>query len=206
MKPFSKLKAVAAPYALANVDTDRIVPARFLRKSRSAGYGKFLFHDQRHRPDGSEDPDFFLNEPRWRGAAILVAGENFGCGSSREAAVWALEGWGFRAWIAPSFGEIFQENTYKNGLLPVALPAERVARIRQLLEAQPGAELTIDLAAQTIALPDGSTERFEIDPFRKQCLLNGWDDIDLTLQHEQAIAAYEARQRSETPWLTATSA
>jgi 3-isopropylmalate/(R)-2-methylmalate dehydratase small subunit len=205
MEPFSKLKAVAAPYALANVDTDRIVPARFLRQPRSVGYGKFLFHDLRHRPDGSEDPGFFLNQPRWRGAAILVAGENFGCGSSREAAVWALEGWGFRAWIAPSFGEIFQENTYKNGLLPVTLPAERAARIRQLVEAQSGAELTIDLEAQTIALPDGSTERFEIDPFRKQCLLNGWDDIDLTLRHEQAIAAYEARQRSETPWLTATS-
>jgi 3-isopropylmalate/(R)-2-methylmalate dehydratase small subunit len=206
MEPFVNLTAVAAPFALANVDTDRIVPARFLRQSRSAGYGKFLFHDLRVRADGSEDPEFFLNQPQWRGAAILVAGENFGCGSSREGAVWALAGWGFRAWIAPSFGEIFQENTYKNGLLPVALPPKRVARIRALLEEKPGAQLTIDLPAQTIALPDGSVERFELDPFRKQCLLNGWDDIDLTLQHEPAIAAYEARQRSETPWLTATSA
>jgi 3-isopropylmalate/(R)-2-methylmalate dehydratase small subunit len=205
MAPFVKLTAVAAPFSLANVDTDRIVPARFLRRPRSAGYGQFLFHDLRYRVDGSEDPGFFLNQPQWRDAAILVAGENFGCGSSREAAVWALAGQGFRAWIAPSFGEIFEENTCKNGLLPVQLPAERVARIRALLEANPGAQLTIDLAAQTITLPDGSVAPFEMDPFRKQCLLNGWDDIDLTLRHEQAIAAYEARQRSETPWLTAKS-
>jgi 3-isopropylmalate/(R)-2-methylmalate dehydratase small subunit len=205
MQPFLNLQAVAAPFELANVDTDRIVPARFLRQPRSAGYGKFLFHDLRLRGDGSEDPDFFLNQPQWRGAKILVAGENFGCGSSREGAVWALEGWGFRVWIAASFGEIFQENSYKNGLLPVTLPAERLARIRALLAARPGAELTIDLAAQTIALPDGSVERFDLDPFRKQCLLNGWDDIDLTLRHTAAIAAYEARQKTETPWLTRES-
>jgi 3-isopropylmalate/(R)-2-methylmalate dehydratase small subunit len=205
MEPFVTLTAAAAPFDLANVDTDRIVPARFLRESRAAGYGKFLFHDLRVRADGSENPDFFLNQPQWRGARILVAGENFGCGSSREGAVWALEGWGFRTWIAPSFGEIFEENTLKNGLLPVRLPAERVARIRAQLAARPGAELTIDLRAQTIALPDGSVERFELDPFRKECLLNGWDDIDLTLRQEAAILAYEARQRTETPWLTSQS-
>jgi 3-isopropylmalate/(R)-2-methylmalate dehydratase small subunit len=205
MKPFVNLQAVAAPFELANVDTDRIVPARFLRQPRSAGYGKFLFHDLRLRADGSEDPGFFLNQPHWRGAKILVAGENFGCGSSREGAVWALEGWGFRAWIAPSFGEIFEENTYKNGLLPLRLPANRVARILALLAARPGAQLTIDLRAQTIALPDGNLERFELDSFRKECLLNGWDDIDLTLRHAAAISAYEARQKTETPWLTRES-
>lgn len=206
MEPFIRLRAVAAPYDLANVDTDRIIPARFLRYARSAEYASYLFRDVRFAKDGTALADFFLNRPEYAGARILVAAENFGCGSSREGAVWALAESGFRAWIAPSFGEIFCENTFKNGLLPVTLPAERVARIRALLAAKPGSELTIDLPSQTIALPDGSVEPFEIDAFRKQCLLNGWDDIDLTLKHEAAIAAYEARQRDETPWLANESA
>ena len=175
MEPFVTLKAVAAPCDLANVDTDRLVPARFLRYPRAAGFGQYLFHDAR------QDPAFFINNPAWKGAQILVAG--------------------FRAWIAPSFGEIFHENSFKNGKLPIMLPAARAARIRAMLAAQPGAELAIDLHSQTITLPDGSVENFDIDLFRKECLLNGWDDIDMTLRHSDAIAEYEARQRSEAPWL-----
>lgn len=195
MEPFLTLKAKAAPYDLANVDTDRIIPARFLRFPRSDGYRKFLFHDVK------SEPGFPLEQPQWQGAKILVAAENFGCGSSREGAVWALQDAGFRAWIAPSFGEIFQENTYKNGLLAVVLPTGRCAAIRAMLAASPGADLAIDLRSQTVTLPDGSVDKFEVDPFRKECLLNGWDDIDLTLKHEAALSAYEARQRAETPWL-----
>ena len=201
MEPFVRLQAVAAPYDFANVDTDRIIPARFLRYARSAEYASYLFRDVRYAKDGTPRADFFLNRPEYASARILVAAENFGCGSSREGAVWALAEAGFRAWIAPSFGEIFHENTFKNGLLPVTLPAERVARIRAVLAAKPGSELTIDLPSQTIAVPGGGVEPFEIDAFRKECLLNGWDDIDLTLKHEAAIAAYESRQRAETPWL-----
>lgn len=195
MDPFTTLEAVAAPLDMANVDTDRIIPARFLRQPRSAGYHNWLFHDLR------EQGGFVLDRPEFKAAKILVAAENFGCGSSREGAVWALAGAGFRAWIAPSFGDIFFENSFKNGVLPIVLPAGRVAAIRALLAENPGTRLGIDLAAQTVILPDGTAERFEVDPFRKECLLNGWDEIDLTLRHEAAIAAYEARQRSETPWL-----
>lgn len=196
LEPFTTLTAVAVALDLVNVDTDRIVPARFLRKPRSAGYGNFLFHDLRER-----DPDFVLDRPEYRGAKILVAAENFGCGSSREAAVWALAGFGLRAWIAPSFGDIFFENSFKNGALAIILPIERVAAIRAQIAAMPGAALTIDLPAQTLRLPDGSVERFEVDPFRKECLLAGVDEIDLTLRYEKEIAAYELRQREESPWL-----
>ena len=196
MEPFTTLTAVAVPLDLVNVDTDRIVPARFLRKPRSAGYENFLFHDLRE-----QDPDFVLGRPAYRQARILVAAENFGCGSSREAAVWALAGSGLRAWIAPSFGDIFFENSFKNGVLAITLPGERVAAIRAQLAANPGAEMTIDLPAQTVRLPDGSVERFAIDPFRKECLTSGVDEIELTLRYEKEIAAYERRQREETPWL-----
>ena len=196
MEPFTALTAKAVPLDIVNVDTDRIVPARFLRKPRSAGYENFLFHDLRE-----SDPGFALNRPEYRGAKILVAAENFGCGSSREGAVWALTGWGLRAWIAPSFGDIFFENSFKNGALAIVLPIERVAAIRAMVEASPGAEITIDLPSQTVRLPDGSVDRFEVDPFRKECLLAGIDEIDLTLRYEEQIAAYEERQRLETPWL-----
>ena len=196
MEPFTALTAKAVPLDIVNVDTDRIVPARFLRKPRSAGYENFLFHDLRE-----SDPGFVLNRPESRGARILVAAENFGCGSSREGAVWALTGWGLRAWIAPSFGDIFFENSFKNGALAIVLPIERVAAIRAMVEASPGAEITIDLPSQTVRLPDGSVDRFEVDPFRKECLLAGIDEIDLTLRYEEQIAAYEERQRLETPWL-----
>ena len=196
MQPFTTLTAVAVPFDLANVDTDRIVPARFLRQPRSAGYENFLFRDLREG-----DGDFVLDRPEYRGAQILVAGDNFGCGSSREAAVWALAGAGLRAWIAPSFGDIFLENSFKNGALAIVLPADRVAAIRDALRANPGARLSIDLAAQTVRLPDGRAEHFEVDPFRKEMLLGGLDEIGLTLRFEREIEAYEARQRAETPWL-----
>ena len=195
MQAFTTLTAVAAPLPIANLDTDRLIPARFLRQPRSAGYHNYLFHDLR------EQGDFILDRPAYKGARIIVGAENFGCGSSREGAVWALAGAGYRAWIAPSFGDIFFENSFKNGTLPIVLAAERVAALRTLLIDAAGAQLTIDLAAQTVTLPDGSVERFEVDPFRKECLLNGWDEIDLTLQHAQAIAEFEARQRLEAPWL-----
>jgi 3-isopropylmalate/(R)-2-methylmalate dehydratase small subunit len=197
LEPFTTLEAVAAPLDMANVDTDRIIPARFLRQPRSAGYHHWLFHDLR------EQGGFVLDRAEFKDAKILVAAENFGCGSSREGAVWALAGAGFRAWIAPSFGDIFFENSFKNGALPVVLPAARVAAIRALLAERPGTRLKIDLAAQTVTLPDGGVERFEVDPFRKECLLNGWDEIDLTLQHEAAISAYEQRHKGEAPWLAA---
>jgi 3-isopropylmalate/(R)-2-methylmalate dehydratase small subunit len=196
MKPFTTLTAVAVPLDLVNVDTDRIVPARFLRRPRSEGYENFLFHDLREA-----DRDFVLDRPEYRGAGILVAAENFGCGSSREAAVWALAGSGMRAWIAPSFGDIFFENSVKNGALPIVLPIERVAALRDQLKARPGSEVTIDLAAQTVAFPDGGIERFEIDPFRKECLVQGIDEIDLTMRYADAIAKYEERAREASPWL-----
>jgi 3-isopropylmalate/(R)-2-methylmalate dehydratase small subunit len=196
MEPFTTLTAVAVPLELVNVDTDRIVPARFLRQPRSAGYQNFLFRDLREA-----DPDFVLDRSAYEGARILVAAENFGCGSSREAAVWALAGAGLRAWIAPSFGEIFFENSFKNGILAITLPIERVAAIRSQLSARPGAQMTIDLKSQTVWLPDGRAERFDIDPFRKECLLEGVDEVALTLRRENDIAAYEQRQRAQSPWL-----
>ena len=196
MQPFTTLTAVAVPLDLVNVDTDRIIPARFLRQPRSVGYEKFLFHDLREG-----DAQFALDQPAYRGAQILVAADNFGCGSSREGAVWALAGTGLRAWIAPSFGDIFLENSFKNGVLAIVLPAGRVAELRSALAKAPGAALTIDLAAQTVAGPDGRVDRFEIDPFRKECLMAGIDEIDLTLRHEREIAAYEERRKRERPWL-----
>jgi 3-isopropylmalate/(R)-2-methylmalate dehydratase small subunit len=194
--PFTRLEGIAVPLEIVNVDTDRIVPARFLRQPRSAGYQNFLFRDLRE-----SDPDFVLDRPAYRGAQVLVAAENFGCGSSREAAVWALAGSGLRAWIAPSFGDIFFENSFKNGVLPIVLSRERVAALREQLGRSPGAKVAIDLQAQSVTFPDGSVERFEVDPFRKECLLAGIDEIDLSLRHSDQIGAYEDRQRRETPWL-----
>ena len=198
MTPFTRLDAVAVPLDIVNVDTDRIVPARFLRQPRSAGYQNFLFRDLRE-----SDPDFVLDRDAYRGAQVLVAAENFGCGSSREAAVWALAGSGLRAWIAPSFGDIFFENSFKNGVLAIVLPHDRVVALRGQLARDPGARVAIDLPAQTVTFPDGTIERFDIDPFRKECLVAGIDEIDLTLRHLDQIEGYEARQRAETPWLAA---
>ncbi len=203
MEPFVRLTAAAAPLDLANVDTERILPARFLRKPRSAGYAQFLFHDLRFDADGKERPDFVLNQPAYRGARILVAGDNFGCGSSREGAVWALFDYGIRAIVAPSFGDIFAENCSKNGCLAIVLPRDAAAAIRTILHGRPGSEMTVDLASQTIIGPDGAAHSFTIDPFRKECLLKGLDEIGITLEHAAAIAAFEARHQTEYSWLTA---
>ena len=204
MQPFTRLDAPAAPIDLPNVDTDRVIPARFLRKSQgSAGYDRYLFHDVRFDASGAERPEFVLNQPGFREARIIVAAENFGCGSSREAAVWALAAHGVRAVIAPSLGDIFHQNCGKNGVLAVILPADTVADLRRQLHARPGATLAVDLEAQTVTAPDGAVHRFEIDPFRKQMLLEGQDDIGLTLGYEAQIAAYESGHRAAPPWLTA---
>ncbi|HET7340332.1 MAG TPA: 3-isopropylmalate dehydratase small subunit [Methylomirabilota bacterium] len=194
MPPFTRVTAVAAPIDLANVDTDRIIPARFLRKPQgSAGYDRYLFHDVRFEADGAERREFVLNQPAFREARILVTAENFGCGSSREAAVWALAAYGIRVVIAPSLGDIFHQNCFKNGLLAVILPGETVAGLRRQLHARPGATLSVELPAQTVTAPDGAVHRFEVDAFRKQMLLAGQDEIALTLGYEPQIAAYEAR-------------
>ena len=206
MEPYRRLTAVAAPIDPPNIDTDRIIPARFLRKPQgSPGYERFLFHDVRFAADGSERPEFVLNQVPWRDARILVAAENFGCGSSREAAVWALDAYGVRAVIAPSLGDIFHQNCVKNGVLPVILPAATVAALRQALHARPGATLTLDLEAQTVTAPDGTAHRFEIDPFRKEMLLTGRDEIALTLGREAEIRAFEARHADAVPWLVPTA-
>jgi 3-isopropylmalate/(R)-2-methylmalate dehydratase small subunit len=194
MPPFTRVTAVAAPIDLANVDTDRIIPARFLRKAQgSAGYERYLFHDVRFEADGAEKADFVLNQPAFRPARILVAADNFGCGSSREAAVWALGAYGFRVVIAPSLGDIFHQNCFKNGLLAVILARDVVADLRRQLHARPGATLSVDLDAQTVTAPDDAVHRFEVDAFRRQMLLSGQDEIALTLGYEAQIRAYEAR-------------
>ena len=205
MQPFRHLTAVAAPIDLPNVDTDRVIPARFLRKPQgSPGYDRFLFHDVRFDADGSEKPEFVLNQAPTRAAKILVAAENFGCGSSREAAVWALLAYGVCVVIAPSLGDIFHQNCFKNGVLPVILPAATAAALRQQLHARPGAALTVDLEAQTVTAPDGAVHRFEIDAFSKEKLLAGQDDIALTLGYEDRIREFEARHRAAMPWLVVT--
>jgi 3-isopropylmalate/(R)-2-methylmalate dehydratase small subunit len=205
------LNGLVAPLDRANVDTDQIIPKQFLKSIKRSGFGPNLFDSWRYLNTGepgmdhSKRPlnaDFALNQPRYKGASILVARENFGCGSSREHAPWALLDYGFRAVIAPSFGEIFFNNCCKNGLLPVVLKDAEVERIFHDVAAFPGFRLTVDLAQQRIAYPDGScTFRFEIDPFRKHCLLNGLDDIGLTLRHADKIRAFEARRMAEQPWL-----
>lgn len=201
MKPFEKVTARVAPLDQPNVDTDQIVPKQFLKRVERTGFGQFLFYDWRFQPDGSPNPDFVLNQPRYQGAQILLTRENFGCGSSREHAPWALLDYGFRVLIAPSFADIFKTNCFKNGILPVELPAEVVDDLFRRVYAQEGYRLTVDLQEQTLAGEDGFFTRFEIDPFRKKCLLEGLDDIGLTLQYEHKIAEYEATHRE--PWQAA---
>ena len=201
MDAFTTLTAVAVPIDLPNVDTDRIIPARFLRQSRGPGFERYLFHDVRFDDGGAERDDFILNRPPYRAARILVAADNFACGSSREAAVWALVAYGFRAFIAPSFGDIFAQNCGKNGALAIVLPVETVASLRRQLHERPGAEMTVDLQSQRITAPDGARYGFEVDEFLKQCLLRGQDEIALTLSYERAISAFEERHREEMPWL-----
>jgi 3-isopropylmalate/(R)-2-methylmalate dehydratase small subunit len=202
MQAFTRVTGVAVPIDLPNVDTDRVIPARFLRKPQgSAGYDRFLFHDVRFNADGSEKPEFVLNQAPHRSATIVVAAENFGCGSSREAAVWALMAYGIRVVIAPSLGDIFHQNCFKNGLLPVILPADVVAGLRRQLHARPGATMTADLETQTVSAPDGGAHHFEIEAFARQMLLSGQDEIALTLGYDARIRDFEARHRVEMPWV-----
>ncbi|HRC69774.1 MAG TPA: 3-isopropylmalate dehydratase small subunit [Candidatus Competibacter denitrificans] len=212
MKAFTQLDGLVVAVDRANVDTDAIIPKQFLKSIKRTGFGDFLFDEWRYHDHGEPGMDcsnrprrteFALNQPRYQGATILLGRENFGCGSSREHAVWALEEYGIRCMIAPSFADIFFSNSFKSGLLPIPLAAEIVDRLFREVEATPGYRLRVDLAAQTVTTPGGETFRFEVDPFRKECLLNGWDDIGLTLRHADEIRAYETRRRQETPWLFA---
>lgn len=194
MEPFVKLTGIAAPLDRANADTDQIIPKQFLKRIERTGFGQFLFFDWRYLGDGTTpNPEFELNAPALQGAEILVTGKNFGCGSSREHAPWALLDYGFRAIIAPSYADIFYNNCFKNGILPITLPEETVTSLIALLQSQPGATMTVDLQTQTVTAPNGSTLPFEVDPFRRELLLEGLDDIGLTLQHEPDITAFEQR-------------
>ena len=201
MQPFTKLTAVAAPIDLANIDTDKIIPARFLRRARGPGYGDLAFHDIRFDAEGREKPDFILNKAPYRDARILVAGDNFGCGSSREAAVYVLFDRGIRSVIAPGFGDIHYGNELQNVMLPVVLPDAVCQKLRQQLHEQPGAQLAIDLEAQTVTGPDGAVHRFEIDANAKERLLKGLDDIGLVMQNIERIEGFEDRYHREMPWL-----
>jgi 3-isopropylmalate/(R)-2-methylmalate dehydratase small subunit len=200
MEAFTSLTAVAVPVDLPNVDTDQIIPARFLGRAREE-QAPAMFHDMRRAPDGSLRPDFPLNQGSFAGAGIIVAGRNFACGSSRENAVTVMVDNGFRAFIAPSFGDIFFNNCFQNGALPIILPETRVAELRGALHVKPGASITVDLASETVTGPDGKIDHFEIDSFRKDCLLRGIDSVTLTLSHASEIAAFEARQKEEVSWL-----
>ena len=211
MQPFRRLTGLVAPLDRANVDTDAIIPKQFLKSIKRTGFGTNLFDAWRYLDRGEPgqdiasrrlNPDFVLNQPRYRGAQILLARRNFGCGSSREHAPWALEEYGFRGLIAPSYADIFFNNCFKSGLLPIVLPEAALDRLFGAANAFPGFTLTIDLEQQSIASADGSiTFGFEVEAFRKHCLLNGLDDIGLTLQHADAIRAYEARRHADQPWL-----
>ncbi|MBD8601977.1 3-isopropylmalate dehydratase small subunit [Pseudomonas sp. CFBP 8771] len=210
MKAFTRHTGLVAPLDRANVDTDQIIPKQFLKSIKRTGFGPNLFDEWRYldvgQPyqDNSKRPlnkDFVLNHQRYQGASVLLARENFGCGSSREHAPWALDEYGFRAVIAPSYADIFFNNSFKNGLLPIILSDEQVDELFKEVEAAPGYQLTVDLATQSVTSPSGKVYSFEIDEFRKHCLLNGLDDIGLTLQDGEAIATFEAKHRASQPWL-----
>jgi 3-isopropylmalate/(R)-2-methylmalate dehydratase small subunit len=201
MQAFTTLTGIAAPLPLPNIDTDKIIPARFLKTIRRTGLGRHLFDTLRYHPDGSERSDFILNQEPWRRAEILIAGPNFGCGSSREHAPWALLDFGIRCIIAPDFADIFFNNCFKNGILPIRLPQETCELLAQDAAMGANARLAVDLERQVIVRPNGEEIRFEVDPFRRHCLLNGLDDIGQTMAHAAAIDAFEARRRAEQPWL-----
>ncbi len=203
MKPFTKLTAVAAPFDMANIDTDKIIPARYLRKLRNteAGYGPWLFYDMCFDGNGRERPEFVLNQTPWRNTGIIVAAENFGCGSSREGAVYAMMDWGIGAVIAPSFGDIHYANEIQNGMLPAILAEQHCAVLRAQLKVKPGSSISIDLETQSITGPDGKTYRFDIEPVYKERLLKGLDDVGLVLQELPAIEAFEQRHFARMPWL-----
>jgi len=192
MTPFTTLKGLVAPLDAQHVDTDQIIPKQFLKRVERTGFGQFLFFDWRFKSDGKTvDPDFEPNQARYQGASVLLTRENFGCGSSREHAPWAILEYGFRCIIAPSFADIFYNNCFKNGILPVVLPADEVGKLFGELRATPGYQLAIDLPNQTVTTPAGRAIKFDVNAFRKHCLTNGLDDIGLTLQHESKITAYE---------------
>ena len=203
MEKFTKLEGVAAPLKIINVDTDMIIPKQYLKTIKRTGLGKGLFSEQRYKDDGSENPDFVLNKPAYRQAKILVAGDNFGCGSSREHAPWALQDFGIRCVISTSFGDIFYNNCFKNGILPIKMPKEIIEKLMDDASRGSNAVLEIDLEKQEIKGPDGGTVHFEIDPFRKKCLLEGLDDIGLTLEKKSDIDTFEKKQREAQPWLHA---
>src|SRR5512147_25883 len=200
MQKFKSLTAVAAALPMINVDTDMIIPKQFLKTIERTGLGKHLFDEMRYTTEGKEIPDFVLNKPAYRKAQILIAGQNFGCGSSREHAPWALLDFGIKVVLAPSFADIFYNNCFKNGILPIALPQADVDKLMDDAERGANAVISVDLEKQEIRGPDGGCIKFDIDPFRKQCLLNGWDDIGLTLRHEQKISDFEARRKQSQPW------
>ncbi|HYN00379.1 MAG TPA: 3-isopropylmalate dehydratase small subunit [Aestuariivirgaceae bacterium] len=201
MEKFTTLTGVAAPFALINVDTDMIIPKQFLKTIKRTGLGKSLFYELRYDEKGEERPDFVLNKPAYRKAQILVAGDNFGCGSSREHAPWALLDFGIRCVISTSFADIFYNNCFKNGILPIVVPGEELKKLMDDAERGANATITIDLASQEIRGPDGGVIRFDIDPFRKHCLINGLDDIGLTMEKGRDIDAFEKRQALSRPWL-----
>ena len=212
MRKFTVLEGLVAPMDRANVDTDAIIPKQFLKSIKRSGFGPNAFDEWRYLDVGQPgmdnsnrplNPDFVLNQPRYKGASILLTRDNFGCGSSREHAPWALEDFGFRALVGTTFADIFYNNSFKNGLLPIKLAPNEVQALFDMVAATPGMTLKIDLAAQTVTRPDDVSYHFEIDPFRKECLLNGWDDIGLTLRHADLIREFEARRRIEQPWLFA---
>ncbi len=200
MEKFTKLTGVAAPLPMRNVDTDMIIPKQFLKTIKRTGLGKSLFHELRYHQAGHENPDFVLNKPAYRKATILITGENFGCGSSREHAPWALLDFGFRCIIAADFADIFYNNCFQNGILPIKLAHAEVEKLLDDASRGANATLTIDLEAQEIRGPDGGVIRFEIDPFRKHCLVNGLDNIGLTLEKEPSIRSFEERAAAARPW------
>ena len=192
MEPFVKIKGLVATLDRVNVDTDQIIPKQFLKRIKRTGYGQFLFYDWRLNEDGSPKPDFELNAPQFKGASILLTRDNFGCGSSREHAPWALLDYGFRSILAPSFADIFYNNCFKNGMLPVRLPQDQISELFEWVGANSGAQLTVDLESQTLS-GDSMEYPFEVDPFRRDCLLKGLNDIDLTLKYEEQIREYEGK-------------
>jgi len=212
MQPFTIFTGIVCPLARANVDTDAIIPKQFLKSIKRTGFGPNLFDEWRYLDHGEPgmdnstralNPDFVLNDPRYRGASILLARENFGCGSSREHAPWALADYGFRVIVAPSFAEIFFNNCFKNGILPIAVAPALVDEMFKAAGGEQALQIRVDLPAQILLLPDGQLIEFEVDAFRKHCLLNGLDDIGLTLEHVDAIRSYEQQRRQEAPWLFA---
>ncbi len=212
MDKFVRLEGLVAPLDRANVDTDAIIPKQFLKSIKRSGFGPNLFDEWRYLDVGQpgedctnrpKNPDFLLNLPRYQGAQVLLTRQNFGCGSSREHAPWALLDFGFKVIIAESYADIFFNNCFKNGILPIILPAEQLDALFSQVLATPGYKLVVDLENQKIFCPDGKSIAFDVDPFRKECLLNGWDDIGLTLRHADAIRAFETKRRAEQPWLFA---